>query len=740
MGDRPAPFLLYFRARSGILAGSAAGRPQDNGGTNTYMILTPGSGGRETHRSMEINQKHVLVCDCEGTMALEAKALAKACGAKDAAVNTQLCRAQLANFESAAKLGRPMLVACTQEAPLFLETLDDVANAPEVRFANIREKAGWSKDGARALPKIAALLAEAALDLKPTTSVTMESKGVLLVLGKDETAIEAAKQVAGRLDATVLLTGKASVLPPRLMDVPVFTGKVKGATGHLGAFQVTVADFAPATPSSKGRLAFAPAGPDGVSACDLILDLRGGPPLFPAPEKRDGYFNPDPGNPALVMKALLQLTDLVGTFEKPRYVAYEAAICAHARSGKIGCTRCLDSCPTGAITPEGDEVRYDPYVCAGCGTCASVCPTGAVTYQLPAGNGLFERLRTFLKAYRAAGGKEPVLLVHDANHGESVIDLAARLGDGLPAHVLPFAVNQPTQIGLDFLLTAAAYGAAAVAVLVNPARLAEADALKGELAIAEAVMEGLGYGAGRFFIIDDADPTAVTERLYGLAPERAAEPADFLPMGKKRGLLWLALDHLHARAPKPVDTIVLPAGAPFGTVEVRVDGCTVCLACVGACPTGALKDNPDKPQLSFQESACVQCGLCRVTCPEKVIALQPRLAFLAAAKTHQVVKEEEPFQCIRCGKPFGTKSSIERITAKLTGHPMFSGPKALERLMMCDTCRVVAMTEDEVHPFAGAPRPRMRTTDDYLREREEMRKAAREDMKKKGLLKDDEES
>lgn len=686
---------------------------------------------------MEINQKHVLVCDCEGTMALEAKALAKACGAKDAAVNTQLCRAQLANFERAARLGRPMVVACTQEAPLFLETLDGIANAPEVRFTNIREKAGWSKDGARAIPKIAALLAEAALDLKPTTSVSMESKGVLLVLGRDETAIEAAKEIAGRLDATVLLTGKGHALPPRLMDVPVFTGEVKGATGHLGAFQVTVADFAPAMPSSRGRLAFEPAGKDGVSECDLILDLRGGAPLFPAPEKRDGYVNPDPKNPALVMKALLQLTDMVGTFEKPRYVAYEAAICAHARSGKIGCTRCLDSCPTGAITPNGDEVLYDPYVCAGCGTCASVCPTGAVTYQLPAGNGIFERVRTLLKAYRAAGGEQPVLLVHDASHGESVIDLAARLGDGLPASVLPFAVNQPTQIGLDFLLTATAYGAAGVAFLINPARIAEADALKREIAVAEAVVAGLGYGAGRFVVIDDADPTAVMERLYGWTPARAAEPADFLPMGKKRGLLWLALDHLHAHAPMPVDVVALPAGAPFGTLEVRIDGCTLCLACVGACPTGALKDNPEKPQLSFQESACVQCGLCRVTCPEKVIGLQPRLAFLAAAKTHQMVKEEEPFQCIRCGKPFGTKSSIARITEKLKGHPMFSGPKALERLMMCDACRVVAMTEDEVHPFAGAPRPRMRTTDDYLKEREEMRKAAREDMKKKGLLKDD---
>ena len=168
----------------------------------------------------------------------------------------------------------------------------------------------------------------------------------------------------------------------------------------------------------------------------------------------------------------------------------------------------------------------------------------------------------------------------------------------------------------------------------------------------------------------------------------------------------------------------LPEGAPFGRVTVNAPGCTLCLSCVGACPTGALKDNQDKPQLSFAESLCVQCGLCRATCPEKVIALEPRLSFAASARTHQVVKEEEPFHCIRCGKAFGTKSSIERVAEKLKGHPMFAGGPALDRLRMCENCRVVAMAEEETHPFAGPPRPAVRTTEDYLQERADLRRQA----------------
>ena len=131
---------------------------------------------------------------------------------------------------------------------------------------------------------------------------------------------------------------------------------------------------------------------------------------------------------------------------------------------------------------------------------------------------------------------------------------------------------------------------------------------------------------------------------------------------------------LQRAAPAPVDVIALPEGAPFGAVELNVEGCTLCLACVSACPTGALLDDPERPMLRFAEDACVQCGLCKATCPEKVITLTPQLDFRAATASARVLKQEEPFGCIRCGKPFGVKSTIERVTAKLEGkHWMYQG-------------------------------------------------------------------
>src|SRR5262249_24080290 len=153
---------------------------------------------------------------------------------------------------------------------------------------------------------------------------------------------------------TLLLLDAEDALPPSMVSVPIFKGRIRSARGHLGHFEIEVDGYAPVLPASRDTLAFAPARNGARSGCDLILDISAAEPLFGDGQRRDGYLRADPAHPAAVARAMFKLTDLVGEFEKPLYVGYDAGICAHARSHKVGCTNCLNACPTGAIAPNGD--------------------------------------------------------------------------------------------------------------------------------------------------------------------------------------------------------------------------------------------------------------------------------------------------------------------------------------------------------------------------------------------------
>jgi ferredoxin len=670
----------------------------------------------------------IVLCSCDDTMPLDTDSVRRGCRGAKVEIAGQLCRAEVGRFRATMAAGGPLTIGCTQEAPLFAEVAQASGREGGLTFVNVRETAGWSSQAADAGPKMAALFAAAREPTPEVQFITLTSDGVILIYGHDEQAIETANLLKEHLDVTVMISKPAALVPGRVNEFPVVKGTIRSAKGYLGAFEIVVDDFATAVPSSRSALAFGAARDGAVSRCDIILDVSGESSLFPASDLREGYLRADPRDPAAVLRTVIKARDLVGTFDKPRYIAFSEDLCAHSRSHIVGCRRCLDLCPTGAIEPAGDHVAIDASVCVGCGQCAAACPTGAASYALPPADTLMRKLRTLLNAYRAAGGSRPILLLHDDEHGGALIDALARHGDGLPANVLPLVVNEVSQVGIETIVAAFAYGVTAIRLLLRARPRHATTGLTKTIALAEPILAALGFGSVAAIATDDPDIlsaalASIETRVF------SPRPANFLPVGPKREVMQQALRELHSAAPTPVDVIALPQDAPFGAIEIDAAGCTLCLACVGACPTGALGDDPERPLLRFTEDACVQCGLCKATCPEKVITLKPQLDFRAATAMSRVLKEEEPFHCIRCGKPFGVKSTIERVIGKLAGqHWMYAqGSARLEALKMCEDCRVVAATEDGFDPHGAPPRPNARTTDDYLREREERQHAKKDE-------------
>ncbi len=645
----------------------------------------------------------ILLCDCAGTQRVDADTISTACEATCSKVHTALCTHEL---EAAATLMQEgdVVVACGQEQEVF-RALAEEMNVDAPGFVDLRDRAGWTEQGENAAAKMAALTAEALLPQPITPSVDVISEGTCFIFGPGAVTFDLAQRLSSALAVTVLVT---DALEPMTRAYDVVRGRVRAMTGALGGFSLRLDALQQLNPTGREAFSWSEPRDGAVSACDIVLDLTGETPFVQAPAKREGYLRADPKDAVAVERLAFEAAQLVGTFEKPLYVRLEETLCAHSRAEQVGCTNCLDICPTGAITPVGEHVAIDPMICAGCGECAAVCPSTAITYEDPPVAALLSRIHTLARTYRRAGGAAPRLLIHDA-HGADMIRLAARFGRGLPTDVIPLELNVISGIGHSEMLAALAHGFARVDVLLAPTT--ERDALDRELALAEAIA-----GTGKLGLIDQADPDAMSDLLYAQeVPEPLADPV--LPLGNRRQIARLSAQALNPQAKAP---LVLPENAPYGAVAVNTDSCTLCLSCVSLCPSGALIDNPDKPQLNFQQDACLQCGMCRTICPEDAITLVPQLDLSDAALSQQVLNEEVPFACVECGALFGVKSTVERIMEKLSGtHPMFATSEKARMIQMCDNCRVNAQFQQEDNPFQSAPRPKVVTTEDYFSKRKD---------------------
>ncbi len=499
----------------------------------------------------------------------------------------------------------------------------------------------------------------------PTSLISYQSSGRVIVLG-DEVSLLHCKEFSAPLEmiAVVMSDSNAELSAMRVVKR---AGRDVVIEGYLGNFNVSLTNKR---------------GESEIIQADLVLDLNDNPLIkLDIPPHGSFHESINKQNRQSVEK---QLLDMTGQFEKPKYLNYEGSICAHGVHGKTVCTNCIDACPTGAISSLIESITVDPYLCQGGGTCATVCPSGALQYLYPGLSDSGNSLRLMLQRYREQGGSDAIIMFHAEE------DFPPSILDRNPA-VIPVKVEELASVGMELCLSALVYGATQVILLSGEMPELSLKQIQGQIDWLHDLLKGLGLNPQLVTLQQVANEFHLLDTTWVVKPALYAMPDN------KRNAVFQAVDHFYQQISKTKEMVALPVGAPFGSAMIDEGRCTLCMSCVGACPGRALQDgsNRELPDIFFIESNCLQCGSCTRTCPEQAISITPRFVFDGEKRNKsRVLIQDKPFACISCGKAFAPSSVIHSMRHKLKDHYMFKTSRALDRLKMCNDCRVADIVQD----------------------------------------------
>lgn len=427
-------------------------------------------------------------------------------------------------------------------------------------------------------------------------------------------------------------------------------------------------------------------------------DRDSGPlPRIPRGGKRGFYTDTGP-------ETVARITDLLAGESEPAPLELSMDVCAAGDSGERGCTVCHETCPHEAVVrPTPDSVIFDESACLACGACTSSCPTGAVQLADRSNERLAREVEALVDTDSDGGlldwsgpAIDPQVVAFVCNErAERALErygrnLAAEADEGLYHPILPVSVDCTDTVGEGHVLHALAAGADGVAILgcgssclhagpdpkqelVDRLNRATTDLGLGERVafMAPDPDDFTGFREALSAFVDDLEPTPVPAGEHvseGVGPDAIDPHPAYATHTWALESVQVLLEYVDA------DHEVVRGLETFGRVSVS-DDCGLTPTCSSLCPTDALRTREGR--LEFDHARCLNCGLCETGCPEAAITVEPGLDVSMLARTDgvaaesadrwQPVHEGAMVECHRCGEPFASEVTIERLKERAPG-------------------------------------------------------------------------
>lgn len=300
-------------------------------------------------------------------------------------------------------------------------------------------------------------------------------------------------------------------------------------------------------------------------------------------------------------------------------VSTDRSRCVRMRFNKNTCTVCTASCRAGAISID-NGIAVNAAKCTECMLCVSECPSGCFTAADEDFAVLLSKLRKTQNSV-----PHPVLGCSQARDAEAHAKTCC-LGFLSEEHLIAIMGHLDKPLYLNLIACSGCRNAFVVETLkgrIHGMRAKTGPDITKKIVLAEnknsLAFEEVSLDRRGFF---QALRNATFSKVAGLIDDDDAEPpvsytAKRLPL--KRDILNTAVKRLASG-----NTVSDLLHNYYFTVTAGPT-CNTCFACIGMCPTGALKIKKDAEgqALLFNSSMCTGCGLCRDFCPAEAVSVSP---------------------------------------------------------------------------------------------------------------------
>ncbi|MBD3808030.1 MAG: 4Fe-4S binding protein [Epsilonproteobacteria bacterium] len=299
------------------------------------------------------------------------------------------------------------------------------------------------------------------------------------------------------------------------------------------------------------------------------------------------------------------------------------------------CSKCIDVCPTDAITLVSKRISIDSVKCTNCNACIGICPTSTLV------NSGFDTSAYIIKN----GFDKDLNLTCDNNRNcisifksEELISLALRA----KSVICDMSKCDECKLNIDNKVSSA------IEKNIEEANRFLKDINKSPISINTKKIEISRREAFISFVKDVSSIDAQDD-----SADMLFDPKETLPKSRIifQNSLKAAIENL------PTQTIN-DKFSFFTHKKIDFKSCDNCGDCVQFCPTNALSFADNKTKIIFMQLRCIACGICDDICKQRSIESDDSFDLVTLAFNRAEVLIENHFEvCSECKVSFPQKEN-----------------------------------------------------------------------------------